>query len=617
MCGIAGIYKFNKGSVDRGMIKKMTDALAHRGPDDEGSYIKDHVGLGHRRLSIIDISPLGHQPMSDESGKIWIVFNGEIYNYIELRRELQRDGFSFRSDSDTEVIICAYKKWGEKCFEKFNGMWALAIWDETQKKVILCRDRLGIKPLYYFQNADSISFASEIKALLALGMKRQANDELIYDFLKFGMLDHTDGTFFLGINKVPPAHYAVITENNRLIFRRYWDFETSEKTEDKEKSKRSYANNFLEIFRDAIKIRLRSDVPAGSCLSGGLDSSSIVCVINDLLKISGVKQIKEKQKTFSSCSNDLRFDERIFINEVLKKTGAESHFVFPDPKEFLIDFEKFLLHQEEPVRGISMYAQFKVYERARKENVIVLLDGQGADEILGGYRKFYFFYLNLLLGRKKYLKFLKESFLLFSSSSVIKTLNLRSGLRYFSIGRKIMKIENLFEPAFQKKHADRNLQIGMNGGLGRRFKEDATKWSLPVLLRYADRNSMAHSTEARLPFLDYRLVEAVSAMPMDEKMRNGWTKYVMRNAMKGILPEKIRLRKDKMGFTTPEEVWLKSSLREEVEKTFLHSSFLPKYVLIDRLNNSWESFLGGKSIYSSDVFFRFFILERWAKIFKL
>jgi asparagine synthase (glutamine-hydrolysing) len=180
-----------------------------------------------------------------------------------------------------------------------------------------------------------------------------------------------------------------------------------------------------------------------------------------------------------------------------------------------------------------------------------------------------------------------------------------------------MKIENLFEPAFQEKHADRHLEIGMKDGLGQRFKEDATKWSLPVLLRYADRNSMAHSTEARLPFLDYRLVEAVSAMPMDEKMRNGWTKYVMRNAMKGILPEKIRLRKDKMGFTTPEEVWLKSSLKEEVEKTFLHSSFLPKYILIDRLNNSWKGFLAGKSIYGSDVFFRFFILERWAKIFKL
>lgn len=615
MCGIAGIYNTKKEPVSQNSIKKMTDAMAHRGPDDEGVYTNSNVGLGHRRLSIIDLSPLGHQPMPSEDKKNWIVFNGEIYNYIELREELKKDGYSFKSDSDTEVIICSYKKWGEKCFEKFNGMWALAIWDETKRKLLLSRDRLGIKPLYYYKNGSIIAFASEIKALLALGIERRANDKLIYDFLKFGMLDHTDETFFLSINKIPPAHYAVIAEDGTITPKRYWDFVTSEKIGGGEDD--LYAKNFLDIFRDAVKMRLRSDVAVGSCLSGGLDSSSIVCVINNFLKASGIKQIGEKQKTFSSCADDPRIDERVFVNEVLEKTGAEKHFIFPDAQKSLEEFDKLLQCQEEPIRGLSMYAQFKVYEKAKQENVIVLLDGQGADEILGGYRKFYFFYLKLLLNRKKYFKFFKESILFFSSSSVVKTLNLKSGLRYFGWGRKILKIENLFRPDFSEKFGNRKLEIGSGENLGQRFKEDATKWSLPVLLRYADKNSMAHSIETRLPFLDYRLVETVSAMPLDQKLKNGWTKYVMRNAMKGILPEKIRLRKDKIGFATPEDVWLKSSLKEDVGKTFTEAAFLPKYILMDKLKNSWENFLEGKSIHSSDVYFRFFILERWAKIFKL
>ena len=551
MCGIAGIYNLDKKPVKEKDLKKMTDLMNHRGPDDEGFYLKNNVGFGHRRLSIIDLSAAGHQPMSNEDETIWIVYNGEIYNYLELRDKLKKRGHVFKSQTDTEVIIHSYEEWQEGCFEKFNGMWALAIWDEIKQKLLLSRDRFGVKPLYYFKDKNVFAFASEIKALLAIEIPKVPNDKLIYDFLKFGMLDHTDETFFLNINKIPPAHYVLFDQKGGLTFKRYWNFEVKNEIENKKISDEFWAEKFLEIFTNAVKIRLRSDVAVGSCLSGGLDSSSIVCLINNFLKEQGVKQIGQRQKTFSSCFDDKRFDEREYIEEVVQQTKAEKNYIFPSPEQFINELNKFLWYQEEPVRGTSMYAQFKVFEEAKRKNVIVLLDGQGGDELLGGYRKFYIFYLKLLCQEKKYFQALKEGLLLFSSPDVLKTLNVRSGLRYFGLGQKLLAIELLFKNDFAKEFAKRNLNIGFNKNLGQRLKDDLTKWSLPILLRYEDKNASAHSVETRLPFLDYRLVEIVSSMPLNQKLRNGWTKYILRKAMRKILPEKIRLRKDKVGFVTP------------------------------------------------------------------
>jgi len=617
MCGIAGIYNLDKKPVKEKDLKKMTDLMTHRGPDDEGFYLKNNVGFGHRRLSIIDLSAAGHQPMSNEDKTIWIVYNGEIYNYLELRDKLEKRGHVFKSQTDTEVIIHSYEEWQEGCFEKFNGMWALAIWDEIKQKLLLSRDRFGVKPLYYFKDKNVFAFASEIKALLAIGIAKVPNDKLIYDFLKFGMLDHTDETFFLNINKIPPAHYVLFDQKGGLTFKRYWNFEVKNEIENKKISDEFWAEKFLEVFTNAVKIRLRSDVAVGSCLSGGLDSSSIVCLINNFLKEQGVKQIGQRQKTFSSCFDDKRFDEREYIEEVVQQTKAEKNYIFPSPEQFINELNKFLWHQEEPVRGTSMYAQFKVFEEAKRKNVIVLLDGQGGDELLGGYRKFYIFYLKLLCQEKKYFQALKEGLLLFSSLDVLKTLNVRSGLRYFGLGQKLLAIESLFKNDFAKEFAKRNLNIGFNKNLGQRLKDDLTKWSLPILLRYEDKNASAHSVETRLPFLDYRLVEIVASMPLNQKLRNGWTKYILRKAMRKILPEKIRLRKEKIGFVTPEKVWFKSTLKNEVNQIFNQAAFLPKYILMDKLKNSWQKYLRGQIIHSYDIYFRFFILERWARIFNL
>jgi len=617
MCGIAGIYNLDQKPVKQEDLKKMTDLMIHRGPDDQGFYLKNNLGLGHRRLSIIDLSLAGHQPMSNQDKTIWIIHNGEIYNYLELKKELIKLGYKFSSQTDTEVIIHAYEQWGEECFKKFNGMWAMAIWDEKKQKIVLSRDRFGIKPLYYYIDNKIIAFASEIKPLLTLEMPRLPNNKLIYDFLKFGVLDHTNETFFLNINKIPPAHFVTINQNGHLDFKKYWDFNVINQLKNNEINDKIWAEKFLKVFTEAVKIRLRSDVPIGSCLSGGLDSSSIVCVVNQLLKKQGIKQVGNSQKTFSSCFDDLRFDERKYIEEVIKQTGAEKNYIFPSPENFIKELDKFVWQQEEPVRGTSMYAQYKVFEMAKNKKVTVLLDGQGGDELLAGYRKFHIFFLKLLLKQKKYFSFLKESLFFFLSLGILKTLNLKSGLRYTNWGRKFLNLDALLQKDFSEKFEKKNISIGFNNDLGQRLKDDLTKWSLPVLLRYEDKNSMAHSLETRLPFLDYRLIELAAKMPLNQKIRNGWTKYILRNALKNILPKKIRLRKSKLGFVTPEEIWFKSNLAENVSQTFKQAIFLPNYVLMDKLENNWRKYLKGKSVYSHDIYFRFFILEKWAKIFNV
>ncbi|MFA6392457.1 MAG: asparagine synthase (glutamine-hydrolyzing), partial [Patescibacteria group bacterium] len=526
MCGIVGVINLDQKSVDKKDIERMTRIIKHRGPDDEGCFIDKNIGLGHCRLSIIDLSSAGHQPMSNKDGSIWIIFNGEIYNYLELRKELEKRGHSFQSDTDTEVIICAYKEWGEKCLEKFNGMWAFAIWDKNKKELFCSRDRFGIKPFYYFFDGKIFTFASEIKALLELGIPKKPNDALIYDFLKFGMLDHTNETFFKDIYKLPAASWLKLASDGKIIIEKYWDFEVSDKIEDKIPDQK-YTEQFRELFIDAIKLRLRSDVPIGSCLSGGLDSSSIVCTVNKLLKEKNVPSIGEIQKTFSSCFANKKFDEREYIEEVIKHTGAEKNYIFPKPEEFLEELDNLIWHQEEPFSGTSMFAQQMVFKKAR-EKVKILLDGQGGDELLAGYRKFYFFYLLKLFKNKKIIKCFKTALPFFASIEVLKTLYVKNGLKYLFKTSKNNIIDNLLNPVFLKNFADRKLSFGYQNNLGKRLKEDLTKWSLPVLLRYEDKNSGTFGLEARLPFLDYRLVEQAAKMPLDQKMRLGWTKFILR-----------------------------------------------------------------------------------------
>jgi asparagine synthase (glutamine-hydrolysing) len=621
MCGIAGIINFSQDSISRKDIEKMVRIIKYRGPDDEGYFLDNNIGLGHCRLSIIDLSEAGHQPMtlrqaqckSNKDRNFWIVYNGEVYNYLELREELKRYGHIFESNTDTEVILHAYEEWGTDCLNKFNGMWAFAIWDKNKRELFCSRDRFGIKPFYYFFDGKRFAFASEIKSLLELGIQREPNKVLIYDFLRFGISDHTNETFFQNIKKLPAASWMKVEKDGKVVIKKYWDFEVSDEIGD-EGEKKKYAEAFLELFTDSVRLRLRSDVPVGSCLSGGLDSSTVVCVVNKLFKKEKIPNIGERQKTFSSCFEDKRFDEREYIDEIIKNTGAERNYIFPKAEELIQELDDLLWHQEEPFSSTSIYAQWKVLKTA-KNKVKVLLDGQGGDENLCGYRKFYIFYLKKLLESKKYFSFFDESIRFFASPSILKTLNIKSGSRYFKLGRKLLKLEDLFNSQFLKEFQERNLNFGYQRNLGKRIKEDITTWSLPVLLRYEDKNSAAHSLETRLPFLDYRLVEKMASFPLVQKMKMGWTKVVLRNAMTGILPEKIRMRKSKLGFSVPETIWFKKRLNEEMKAVLRNPVFISNYADEKKLFTKFEKFLSGRSILGPEIFFRFYILELWGKKF--
>lgn len=653
MCGITGIVDLTGKPVSIEMVNRMVEVMAHRGPDDEGYLFVNmkngdmaiaggeatpqnvySAGLCYtpqvkckkisdqaynlvftsRRLAIFDLSPAGHQPMSNEEGTVWITYNGAIYNYMELREKLIVKGYTFTSTSDTEVIIKAYQEWGIECLNRFNGMWAFCMWDTGKKKIFCARDRFGIKPFYYYFDGNVFAFASEIKSLLTLGISWEPNDALIHDFLHYGMLDHTDETFFKRIDKLPISHYMLLDIKGDLKIQRYWDLDVTNEIESKY-SDESYAEEFLRLFTDAVKLRLRSDVSIGSCLSGGLDSSSVVSVANSLMFTNGNFSASERQKTFSSCYEDRRFDEREYIEEVIRKTQAQKNYVFPSPDEFFHNLDTLLWHQEEPFGGTSIYAQWLVLKKARESGVTVMLDGQGGDEQLSGYRKFYIFYLVELLKSRKYEKLFWESFKFFSSIEILKTLNFKSGLRYFSPGKKLLGVDNLFGEDFKQRFKDRELKFGYHGSLGHRIKEDLFRFSLPVLLRYEDKNSMAHSVETRLPLLDYRLVEKLASYPLTQKMRNGWTKYVLRNAMKGILHEKVRLRKTKLGFDTPEDQWFRVSLRQMIKDVFQNSTFLPDYIDARKLLDHFDRYTARTSLYQSQFFFRFFISELWARKF--
>ncbi|MEM4283796.1 MAG: asparagine synthase (glutamine-hydrolyzing) [Candidatus Caldarchaeum sp.] len=654
MCGIAGIIQLTNEKIHPKLCARLSQLLAHRGPDDEGFLLANmssgeyqifggadtpqevysasfpftpkvpihkaeanhrwDLALINRRLAIVDLSPAGHLPMSCEDHSIWLAYNGQIYNFVELRNELQQLGHRFLSKTDSEVILKAYKTWGTRCFHKFNGMWAIVIWDVPNKKIILSRDRFGIKPLYYWYDGNIFAFASEIKCLLELGAPRIVHEGLVYDYLTLGLLDHTNETFFERIKKLPPAHFLEFhREERQLRLERFWDFDVSEELYSQEECDEKYTAHFRELFTDAVRLRLRSDVPVGSCLSGGLDSSSIVTVANNLILTTKQQDAQGHQKTFSACFDDRRFDEREYIQEVLQATGAEAHYVFPRADQFLSELEDLIWHQEEPFRSSSIYAQWCVMRHAREHGVIVMLDGQGGDELLCGYRKFYLFYFKWLLRRDK-VRLLSEFIRFASSWEILKTLNILQGMRYIRGARYAQGIYTLLQPEFRERHVERVWPLS-SGGLGQRIKADITQFSLPVLLRYEDKNSMAHSVEARLPFLDYRLVEMVSSIPLDQKIRHGWTKYILRQALKDVLPEKIRLRKSKLGFATPEDDWFKRDLSSVIRQVFESPLFLNHYVHIRKLQDLYTKYQQGRTLYTSEFFFRFFILELWGRCF--
>ena len=591
MCGIAGIISSGP-AVDLRTVRQMTDAVSHRGPDGDGHWVSadGRVGLGHRRLAIIDLSEGGRQPMQYLDGRYQITFNGEIYNYVELKKELVDEGLHFKSQSDTEVLLALFHRDREKCLEKLDGMFAFAIWDSVEKRLFCARDRFGEKPFYFAIHGERLFFGSEMKALWAAGVPRIINNKMLFNYLTNGYVynphDLTE-TFFENIRKLKASHYFYVSNNDLSAEQiRYWDIDPS--TVDDSITEDDAKHKFREIFLESVSRRLRSDVPVGSSLSGGLDSSLIVCAIDELVNARALPQ-----STFSARFPNFAKDEGKYMQMVIERTNADPHFVFPDALGLVADLDTLYKHQEEPFGTASIYAQFCVMRLAKENEVTVLMDGQGADELLAGYPFYYQHYAGELKTRDRR-TFQQErqarKSLTASSESKVRDLAVQTipvGLQ--TRARELrQKLHNAVSPILNRDffHEYEPTSFTSKEKVPETLNESLYKscfgGSLEELLRYADRNSMAHSREVRLAFLSPDLAEFLFSLPPHFKIRNGVTKYIMRAAFSDLLPPEIRDRKDKIGYEPPQGQWLKherieSGLRD-AEKVLLDSKTLhPDY----------------------------------------
>jgi asparagine synthase (glutamine-hydrolysing) len=581
--------------------KRGLDTVAHRGPDGEGWKVFESpagpVALGHRRLSIIDLDDRALQPMASADSRHWLIFNGEIYNYLELRAELAAAGSVFRTVSDAEVLLEAYRAWGAACLSRFVGMFAFAIFDDRDKTLFLARDHLGVKPLVWHAREKGFAFASEIKQLLQLPtFSRRMNRSRARDFLVSGVTDHRTSTLFADAMNVSPGDYAVIDlrrsrPGESITFKPYWRPPLPDEVAIKEDEA---AARFKTLFLDSIRLQMRADVRVGSCLSGGLDSSSIVCA-EATIRPSGAEPFNVVSAVFPGTS----VDESRFIDAVVERTGVVSHRVTLDPASVFEDLDATLAAQDEPYGSTSIHAQRHVFRAARQAGVKVMLDGQGADEILGGYHGcFHYHYLRLIREARLFslLETLRErkawhgvearSELAFVANRLKAPLRRLAG-RATTAPHAWLRVPDIEGDVIAGAIAEHGLTRPRE--LGQYCVLLARSTNLPMLLRYEDRNSMAHSIEARVPFLDHRLVEFCLRLGHQHKIVGGDTKRVLRTAMKGVLPEIIRQRRDKLGFATPEEVWFKGPLRTEVlaraEKSVrAHGDIFEPSIAIDLLS---------------------------------
>ena len=593
MCGIAGIIQSNSSGYSKEHLKKMTDALAHRGPDGEGLWQNEtgNVLLGHRRLSIIDLSEAGNQPMH-YLNRYTIIHNGEIYNYIELKEELQKKGYAFHSQTDTEVIAAAYDCWQELCVDHFDGMFAFAIWDATKKELFAARDRFGEKPFFYFYDGKQLLFASEMKALWAAGIDRIPNQKMLFNFITIGYTDNPEEpgeTFFDNIHKLPAASaLTYITNKNEIILEKYWDIDPEE--ENKKITDREALDQFNYLLTCSVNRRLRSDVAIGTSLSGGLDSSSIVSLINEQ------QAANYKSQTFTAVFPGYEKDESAFSKQIADRFGLQQFTTAITADQLADDWEKLCYHHEEPFGSASVYAQYKVFELAKQQDVKVLLDGQGADETLAGYHKYYKWYWqelfrNRKLSRSKELKAAREI-------GVGEKFGFKNIIAAYFPGFATVTLENQYLlKAIQQEDLTKDFvklqskeayyttpdHFTLNGVL----HFNTCIHGLEELLRYADRNSMAHGREVRLPFLDHALVEFIFSLPSHYKIRKGWTKWILRETMKTRLPESITWRKEKIGFEPPQKSWMENNRIQEatqdakkklVEEKILKAEVLEKKV---------------------------------------
>jgi asparagine synthase (glutamine-hydrolysing) len=565
MCGIAGILQVYTHSYNKEQVKKMTGALSHRGPDGEGFW-QDNSGsvlFGHRRLAILDLTDAAAQPFH-YLDRYTILHNGEIYNYVELREELKKKGYQFRTQTDTEVLVAAYDCWREDCLEQFDGMFAFAIWDEKEKELFAARDRFGEKPFYYVSNVTNKSFlfASEIKAFWSIGLAKGFNKKMLFNFLTIGYTDNPaqpDETFYDDIKKLPAASFLKIRLQSEILIEveKYWDIDVEQ--QDDRISDEDAIAKFTELFETSVKRRLRSDVPLGTSLSGGLDSSSIVATITK------AQMSNLRPQTFSAIFPGFEKNEEEYIDKVANHFSLQSFKTIVSDDEIPGLFQKMIEQQDEPFGSAGTLPQYKVFELAKQSNVKVLLDGQGADEILAGYHKYYKWYWQELFRKRMLissgeLKKAKELGVneTFELKNIIAALfpdfasvflerqYLLHALKQEDLSKEFVRLQS------KEAYYTTPTILTLNGVL----YFNTCMHGLEELLRYADRNSMAHGREVRLPFLNHELVEFLFSLPSNFKIRKGWTKWTLRKAMEKTLPSTIAWRQDKVGLEPPQRSWM-------------------------------------------------------------
>jgi asparagine synthase (glutamine-hydrolysing) len=567
MCGIAGVFRFDQPQVpasDLAALEHMASVQRHRGPDDSGLEVHGRCALAAQRLSILDLSPAGHMPMHDESGRLALIHNGEVYNYVELRDELRALGHVFRSDGDTEVILRGFLQWGRACVERMVGMWAFALYDAASDSLLIARDRLGIKPIYVHETADRLVFASEIKAVVSYlrhhGEAVQANESSIATYAATGLVDGLEDTFFAGIRRFPSASTMLVRADG-VHSTRYWDLaaRASIVRDRLNGATGDPATRLRETLDEAVRVHLRSDVPLGVCLSGGLDSSAIVGLAARHVPV---------QKTFTVYFGDgAEYDERTFSRAIVDRFSAEAWERQVAPTDLLGTLERIVWHLDEPSLALGVYPQWHVMELARDAGVKVVLDGQGGDEVLAGYMNYAAQHLYGLLGSAP----LRFPFELAAIGRVHSPVFARA------VGRSALAMRLRPAPAPTVETTPDSALLApdmrpladvshnewrrwpriMDGWLNNVLYWELTRTRLPALLRYEDRLSMAFSIESRVPFLDHRLVELAFALPDSQKLHAGWSKYALRRALDGLLPRAVVWRRDKKGFPTPVGSWLR------------------------------------------------------------
>ena len=581
----------------------MNSVTKNRGPDDEGEYVDTCVSLGHSRLSIIDLSPKGHQPMCNEEGTIWLTYNGEIYNFNEIREDLIKAGHIFKSHTDSEVIIHAYEQYGLDCLHHFNGMWAFCLYDKKRDQLILCRDRFGVKPLYYHTSEGKIIFSSMISSLFSHPIKKQQEISVIMEFLAYNLVNHDTRTFFKDIWSLEPGSFLIFNLHSKEVVIKKWY--------QLKKQRAVTVPELTQLFIQSVKSRTVSDVPIGSCLSGGIDSSAIVCSLNTM--------INQPFFTYSLIFPGKKIDESRYMMEVGKYTKIQQQFITLNTNDFLNDLTDFIQAQEEPVTGLSVYGQYCIMRLAHKNNAKVLLDGQGGDEIFAGYTYYFSYYYYELLKKGKIIALFKE---MLSYRKNFKDYYPHKFLCFMLLPIQLQNYVNkefllpwlnydlLHESAVNKRDP-RYSRMTLHEALLLTLLNTA----IPHLLRYEDKNSMRWSIETRVPFLDFNLVESAMSIPENDKIQNGKTKIIFKESIKNLIPDMILNRKDKIGFDTPSDDFFRDPhIVEFCTNIFTSNQFKSRqFWNAEKIQELFQDHVSGKKNVGENIF-KWLNLELWIRM---